>query len=282
MLADGFTWTAISQRRNAITATYEPVQPYLLLQLAELLDGATFLDVGANIGFYTLLFANHSHITSVLAFEPNAHCAAEIAKNLALNGFTNRVRIHELALSDAQGTALFAFTSEFGGDSGLGDTHLFKEIVTFEQTVRVSRMDDIVQYSGHPLLVKIDVEGHEYRTLRGAVNTLSKNFGFLQLEILEQNPDKESIVGFLRSIGWEKLISAGPDYYFTNVDRYKSDNERLAIVERTFEMIIKESLHGIKPSRRTVTPGGSVESSRRYVKRIKRFFRFSGLKSFKK
>ena len=281
MLAEGFAWTPISQRRNAITANYEPVQPYLLLQLAELLDGATFLDVGANIGFYTLLFANHSHIISVLAFEPNAHCAAEIGKNLALNGLTTRVKIHEMALSDTQGTAILSLTSKFGGDSGLADTHLFKQFVKFEQRVRVSRLDDIVQCNGNPLLIKIDVEGHEYHTLKGAVSTLRENFGFLQLEILEQNPDKEAIVNLLRSIGWDQLLSTGADYYFTNIDKFKSENERLAILEKTLEKIVEESLHGIKPSRKTLIQGVTIELSRRKVESIKRLWRFSNFNLFK-
>lgn len=66
--------------------------------------GMTVVDVGANLGYFTLLMADLvGDAGRVIAFEPNPPIAARLCRTLALNGFTSRTQMHECALADTDG-----------------------------------------------------------------------------------------------------------------------------------------------------------------------------------
>src|SRR5688572_13383634 len=85
-----------------LTGDYERPTSALIRTLA--VEGSTVLDVGANIGFFSLLASRSVGATGrVLAFEPVAATCAQLRANLQLNAAGN-VAVHELALSDRGGT----------------------------------------------------------------------------------------------------------------------------------------------------------------------------------
>jgi FkbM family methyltransferase len=128
--------------------------------------GMVVYDVGANVGFYTLLAA---HLVGdggqVAAFEPVPRNLAFLRQHVALNGL-RAVRVHDVALSDAEGTARF----DLGEESSMG--HL-SDRGTLE--VRTTTLDAVVARGElrPPDVLKIDVEGAEARVLRGAARTLA-------------------------------------------------------------------------------------------------------------
>jgi len=129
-------------------------------------------DVGANVGFYTLLAAHLvGRAGSVVAFEPAARNVGYLRRHLELNALTN-VRVLEAAVGDRVGTGLFQTGPTFSegrlveGDS-LGPGQCYIKLVA---------LDDLLADGGAPLpqMLKIDVEGAEYAVLRGAVNLLER------------------------------------------------------------------------------------------------------------
>jgi len=102
----------------------------------------------------------------VTAVEPIAASFTNLRRNVSLNALDDRVECHRVGLSDAPGTLRFT--------SGLDTVnHVLSEgeDAPFVE-VPVIRLDDLIAAAPAPLLIKIDVEGHELAVLRGAQQTL--------------------------------------------------------------------------------------------------------------
>jgi len=164
----------------------QPYEPQLTAFIAEAVrPGSVFVDVGANIGLFTLLAARcASPGGRVLAFEPHPGARAQLRHLIALNGLTDVVTVSDAALSDrsAPATTLFlasdsALSTLDPALAPLGGLHPFRTSVK----VPVSSLDDWLAASGAawaltPIdVMKIDVEGTEERVLRGMTRTLARH-----------------------------------------------------------------------------------------------------------
>ncbi|MBI2921475.1 MAG: FkbM family methyltransferase [Planctomycetes bacterium] len=130
--------------------------------------GDRFVDVGANIGYYTLLAAALVGPSgAVEAFEPGQPALDRLRENIALNRLFN-VRVHALALSDTPGSARF-----LTGRDTTNRLAASADAASPSSSVPAARLDDLL--SGQPCaLGKIDVEGAELRVLQGAEGMLSR------------------------------------------------------------------------------------------------------------
>jgi FkbM family methyltransferase len=144
-----------------ICGTYEQAQSRLFHQ--HVTAESTVFDLGANVGYYTLLAAKLARLGQVVAFEPEPRNAAFLRSNIAANRCQN-VSIHELAIAATTGVAKF----KFGSGSGTG-------ALAAEGTLAVKtvKLDEFVATSGlRPTHLKIDVEGAEIDVLRGGLEAL--------------------------------------------------------------------------------------------------------------
>jgi len=146
-----------------LNGTYEPEQTRHFRE--QLKPGATVLDVGAHVGYYTVLSARLvGRQGRVFAFEPNPRNCGFLRKHVAANRLAN-VTVEQSAVSDTNGVAGF----DFGTGTGTG--HLANS-GTVE--VRTLRLDDYCADRGVvPDAIKIDVEGAELDVLRGAQKMIS-------------------------------------------------------------------------------------------------------------
>jgi FkbM family methyltransferase len=141
-------------------------EPAVQAFLAEWLrPGDVFYDVGANVGFFTLLAARLVEPEGrVYAFEPVPANVSALKENVSLNALSN-VQIVEAAVAEETGTALLAvqgsLTSRLASDS--------EPLAADAIRVAVVSLDDAVQRRGFrsPRVVKIDAEGSELAVLRG-------------------------------------------------------------------------------------------------------------------
>jgi FkbM family methyltransferase len=142
---------------------------------AVLEPGATFLDVGANIGVFTTLGANLVGPEGrVIAVEPIARNAELIERACRSNGFA-QVRVIRGAASDRNGEIVLrtsATTSNAATPAAAGERLLADGSVA--QAVPAIVLDDALAGLERLDLVKIDVEGMEPRALRGLARTLEK------------------------------------------------------------------------------------------------------------
>jgi FkbM family methyltransferase len=120
-----------------------------------------FVDVGANLGSYTLL-AGAAAGARVIAFEPAPGPFKRLLENIRLNDLEGRVAAHNLAAGESE--AELAFTI-FGGSGH----HILAqgETAAAPQAVRVAPLDDFLVGEA-PAVLKIDVEGYETAVIRGA------------------------------------------------------------------------------------------------------------------
>jgi FkbM family methyltransferase len=143
----------------SIFRSYEPFETALLS--AEIRPGMTIVDVGANIGYYTLLFSKLTGDRGrVYAFEPEPQNFALLQQNLSRNGRTNVVALNRAA-SDRAGESFLYLSTENLGDhqaypSGGG-----------RRKVRITTTPIDACLSGPVDLVKMDVQGFESHALNG-------------------------------------------------------------------------------------------------------------------
>jgi len=139
--------------------------------------GERFLDVGANVGSYTVLAAGAAKalVTSV---EPIPSTFDHLRRNVVLNGLSETVVAWQGGLADAPGTLRFT-TSLDAVNHVLRDGEAEDAI-----DVAVRTLDDLVG-GNVPAVIKIDVEGYERPVLRGASRTLSDPR--LQAVVMETN-----------------------------------------------------------------------------------------------
>jgi FkbM family methyltransferase len=157
-----------------------PVQSALGARLGR---GCTFYDIGANVGFFSMIGARLVGPGGrVVAFEPVPGNAALVRANANANGFQN-VRVVQMAVSDINGEADLALAAYSGGSALVGTASPPDTIGTIR--VEVSRLDDVIDRLRLPVpeLVKIDVEGAEFEVLKGMQRTVLAHHPTILLEL---------------------------------------------------------------------------------------------------
>ncbi len=148
---------------------YEPAETRLLLE--RLKAGQTFVDIGANIGYYTLLAARQvGPAGRVFAFEPDPDNFKLLQKNIALNGYAN-VTLSPQALSNRVGEARLFLNPLNRGDHRLYDSKDGRAAVTVPQT---TLEDYFKKLEPLPHFIKMDIQGAESAALQGMRNLLSR------------------------------------------------------------------------------------------------------------
>ena len=128
-----------------------------------------FVDVGANVGFFTCLAASMGK--KVIAVEPSALNRSYLRKNIKLNSFSG-VKVFGAALSDTTGMSRLygqgTGSSLLAGWAGSDTCH-------FER-IPLMTLDSVMESAaGKRVLIKIDVEGAEHKVMSGALATLNRD-----------------------------------------------------------------------------------------------------------
>lgn len=151
-------------------------------------DGV-FVDIGANIGIYSCIMANHVGVKgSVIAFEPMPENLEELYSNIALNQLKN-IEVNELALSNRQQD--FNLYVPFAHQQGsTGCTQIWNpgdwvsvgstDATTLDIAFQKERLD----------FIKIDTQGHEFEILQGAFSTIERFQPLILCEVFEENRTK--------------------------------------------------------------------------------------------
>jgi len=153
--------------------------------------GAVCLDVGANIGAYTLLMAFCAGPTGkVISLEPHPHLCERLLKNVALNGLQN-VEVLQAALSDSNGEAPL-YTYEEGAQEQTTSSLLPAQGLPAEvrvQTVTGHTLQEEYDLSSCSL-IKLDVEGHESVCLRQLSDVIAGSHPLILCEYVKKNWDR--------------------------------------------------------------------------------------------
>jgi FkbM family methyltransferase len=176
--------------------------------LSGLRAGDAFLDVGSNLGVFTVFAAKVVGPGGrVVAFEPETTAHSRLIENIGLNNLHN-VRALKQALSDTRATRRLVL-----GDAGAvsQSAHIADDIGPSE-AVETADYDWLVANQSLPIprLVKMDIEGHEFEALKGMGATLSNPAcAALFCEIhplsLPKDVSPEQVVELIRSFGFDSI-----------------------------------------------------------------------------
>lgn len=145
-------------------------------------DELNFFDVGANTGQHSLFMSRK--VREVHAFEPSSTVADRFQLNISLNGLKN-VHLHRVALADMDGKA--ALGSGFPGNSGSRSLNWSLPGMATE-TVAIQHADAYLRTRDLPRMhiLKLDVEGHEKKVLKGLKARLLADRPVLIMELIGQ------------------------------------------------------------------------------------------------
>jgi FkbM family methyltransferase len=147
---------------------YEPETGRLLAQLLK--PGDTFVDVGANNGYFAILASQYvGPAGTILAIEPNPGAVERLRRNVQLNGLERMIQVLPIALGEHEGTGNLSISSFEDGWATLGPYPGSKTVVP----VRVAALDDLLEPS-ESVVMKIDAEGTEPSILRGMSRLCSR------------------------------------------------------------------------------------------------------------
>lgn len=168
--------------------------------------GDLFLDIGANVGTYTVL-ASGVCKADTRAFEPDPSALAALKRNVEINNLQALVTVHGVALGASDRDVAFTV----GHDAG-------NRIVSARddrqcRIVQQKQLDSFVRDS-KPTVAKLDVEGYEEEVLRGGL-TLLANESFAAIELETVTPASEEILSnhhFQRAFydPFRRLLSTAP------------------------------------------------------------------------
>jgi FkbM family methyltransferase len=201
------------------------------LILRNLSPGMLFIDIGANVGYFTLVAAQQvGQLGRVIAVEPNPLVAEQLRQNVARSGLSNAVVVQAACSDSNQRRSLYLANisgtgntgqSSFSAQNARSEVSVDVECVTVDQLVEGAKSTRVD-------LVKIDVEGAEMSVLRGMTRTLTR---FRPKLIIEINPERldsfatkpGDVIGFIEGFGYRtgeiKEQTALSDYLFVPVEQ---------------------------------------------------------------
>jgi FkbM family methyltransferase len=187
----------------------ETQEQAMILKLIK--PGDSVLDIGANIGWYTISILLKCKGASVYSFEPIKSSFHHLQQNLKLNNL-NSDNAYNIGFSDENKTVKFYFDVEFAMASSMANLREDEDTITEECVVK--KLDYFV--SSIPSLKKIDfikcdVEGAELFVFKGAIETIKKDKPIIFTEMLRKwagkfNYHPNQIISLLKGLGYRCFI----------------------------------------------------------------------------
>lgn len=151
-----------------------------------------FIDIGANIGYFTILASSIITRGRIIAFEPSSLNYRALQENIE----GSIVEAYKIALSNKNGNArLYIGKKSTGWHSLIGPGQY--------ENIKVSRFDDLDLKIKKIDLIKIDVERHEFEALKGMKKSLLKYMPKVFCEVNKSTEKK--VVRFMKNLGYSKL-----------------------------------------------------------------------------
>jgi FkbM family methyltransferase len=190
--------------------TYEPHLQTAIFDLAK--TGTTAYDIGANIGYISLMFAQAvGEAGKVYAFEALPENLDRLAQNLALNHLEERVEIVPGAVVDANKSVRFIVGHS--GSTGKAQGSAGRDLQE-DQIIEVNglSLDKFIYHDGNPApaIIKMDIEGGEVQALPGMHRLLLEHGPAMMLEL--HGPESARAVWDILSECGYRIASMDPGY----------------------------------------------------------------------
>lgn len=213
---EGVFWIDPASYQGLAIAEHGVYEPELLATVkSRLQPGDTFVDVGANEGYFSVVASRAVGATGrVLAIEPQTRLQKVLLRNFALNDCHNTTAV-AAAVSDCRGQATLHLTP--GVNNSASGLMAPTRYPLFRQDVPTLPLSEILVEAGidHCALMKVDIEGWEYEAVLGSPELFrSGRVRALALELhpqllRERGLEVNAITGFLADCGYREVSGLG-------------------------------------------------------------------------
>ena len=167
-----------------------------------------FWDIGANVGYFTLVAATAlNHRGRIIAFEPGKNAYARLTENLALNPWRN-IQAYPLAVTDREGEAVLHLAGDIADSSA--SLYPASQAQAGCEVCRTVALDHFLreEHLPPPNLIKLDAEGAELAVLQGAKGIIAHTPPLWLMEMEEKNlqaagASKAAVAQFLYGCGYQ-------------------------------------------------------------------------------
>lgn len=179
-----------------------------------------FIDIGSNIGIYSLTIGKNFKKIKVLSFEPVYNTFDNLNYNIHLNRLTKKITTFNFGLSNSSGTKkMIALKKNNYIQSGGYSFYIPKRRIDKNEVIEQYKSkigDNIVKFKNKNIIIKIDVEGYEKEVLYGLKKLLLQNKILIQIEIFKENFNK--INKILKKLKFKLInqIKNSNDFYYIN------------------------------------------------------------------
>lgn len=217
---------------NIYGGLMEPEEMLFLLKTLQ--KNWHFIDVGANIGAYTLLASKVIGANST-AFEPIPYTVKKLRSQIALNNIIDKVNVVMAGVGEKSEilhfTNLNSTTNHVSANGKLPSTI----------EVEMVKLDDVIKLSNQPIFLKIDVEGFEYAAIKGAMNLLkSGQIKAIIIELCgagrEYGYDDNDIHQLLLGLGYEAVKYDYLKNTLKPLNSYRNDSSNTIYVKKIKEI----------------------------------------------
>ena len=187
-----------------------------------LADADVFWDVGANVGYFTLVAATAlKNRGRIIAFEPGQNAYARLTENLALNPYRN-IQTFAVAVSDREGEAVLHLAGDIADSSASLYPAAGAQAQAGQEVCRTVALDHFLRSEGlgPPNLIKLDAEGAELAVLHGAQGLLADSPPLWLMEMEEKTlaaagASKAAVAHFLTGYGYRAAHLSKGRWYAT-------------------------------------------------------------------
>lgn len=178
-------------------------------------DEGLFLDVGANIGYYTLYMASSFPNMKCIGFEPSPMIYKQFKRNVSENQFNN-ISAYDYAVGDFCGLTHFHVTGDTHYNRALSAVNYYEHLENdFKKiSVKIVTLDSFLNkdLKKNVQIIKIDTQGFEYEVIRGALDIINQSKPIICLESHSYSKHNESEIF--------KLI---PDYRIFKIQAWSGE-----------------------------------------------------------
>lgn len=178
----------------AVEKIHEPVLLNLLCSTIK--NGMTVIDIGANIGYYTIL---ESYIVGnkgkVIAFEPVPTSFAYLKRNMEINKRHN-IYAKNVAIGDREGMETMFIFSKANQNSLIAYGRKFTSTID----VKVRTLDGLIEKESKIDIIRMDIEGYECKVISGMTKILKEHKPMIFLELHVSFTPLKEIFAFLKNI----------------------------------------------------------------------------------
>ena len=180
---------------------WEPELVDSMTQILKAYPEMTFLDLGCNIGVYTIAAASVQ--TKCFCVDANHENLRLVSKSISLGHLENFVTLIWNALSDQKGEVTFKVVKGNVGASRIGDTDKYNMKIVKNISVNAIMLDNLLSlFRGKQVFMKIDLESYELNVLKGGLEFFKHvDVRIIQMELVEKETFEE-VVDLLYSWGF--------------------------------------------------------------------------------